>query len=1135
MKMKSAKKMFCALGLAGLTTLPAWAVPVETAGFLKYECWFPPLRDTNLTGTAVVVLLSDPNYPNTPDMTSYCGGLDSRTVFPDDTHEQYGVKASGWISPTVTGDYNFYIRSDDNSQLYVSTDSTEANLQMVAEELNCCNPFMEPGSGTQTTAAPLHLVAGQKYAIQVLFKEGTGGDFFQVAWQEAGSTNPASSLVPLTSCALSSMADPAGASVSITQQPADVSTPENSSVTFSVAATVVTPFGQYTGGGTPALGAAAPLGTKAQIATFYAWFTNGVEVPGANGTNFTIAWPKTASDNGKKIKCYVAVPGLPTYTTEATLTVTADTTPPTIAKAVPDMTFTAITVKFSEPVTDSALTAANYTLDQGASVSSVARVDDLTVKLTTSKLGEGQTYLLSVKNVQDTATPANTIAANAQVQVKTYVFLAGTILHQKYNSVSDNNGWPVGNLTNDVRFPNSPDREDLMTTWEYPAAGAGRVAADPARNYFDCIQGYFIPPVTTNYVFYTAGADRFALFLSTDENPANKHMITQLSGWTNPRRWTEGQPVTAGVPTTIPGAQSDQFGATEWPGGNTISLTAGKRYYMMLIHHDPSWCGADDSAATYTYENEPAPTPGDAPKLTANLVGYYYDPNGASITFSQQPQNATAMEGNTATFTAAVSGTSAYGTNLVLQWQAAPQGSTTYTNISGATGMKYETLPLTIASDGLQFRLQVTIPPITEYSSVASLTVTKNTALPVLSAGAMAVDSSGNVEISIGFDKPMDESSLRTVANFTPSSGTISTLTVCSNRFTANSLNPLVAIRKQTVVLKVTGFTATSGTLTVKNVKDAFGNQITSTTLPFTVDTTMKWGVVGAPPAAGWNAVAEIAPGAFDVYSDGVSEWGNYDETTFVYEQVTGDFDKKVRVEYQDGSSQWARAGLIVRDVTNFGVDAATQQGSQPGNSPSSPYDGKAGRYQKIHVNPVGATLTGPGTPGNAAWEGNRRLDTGGGCTSALNGVNSTPLYPNAWCRIQRVGQKFTVYRSDDGVNWINMGSTTWGVDDVTKTPMPDAVYVGPEFSPEIGNVSQAADQGTFLAQFRDYGNYVAAFNAQLKISTDASGKVTLTWTAGTLVSSPTVQGSYIPVQNATSPYVATPAGAATTFYRVKQ
>jgi hypothetical protein len=334
-------------------------------------------------------------------------------------------------------------------------------------------------------------------------------------------------------------------------------------------------------------------------------------------------------------------------------------------------------------------------------------------------------------------------------------------------------------------------------------------------------------------------------------------------------------------------------------------------------------------------------------------------------------------------------------------------------------------------------------------------------------------------------------------------------------------------------LLKVTGLSG-SGTLTIKNVADTHGNAITSVAVPFTVDNKMKWGVVGAHQFGGVNAVVPVAANGFDVYSDGMSEWGNYDETTFVFEQLTGDFDKKVRVEYQDGSSQWARAGIIVRDVTNFGVDNTTQQGSQPGNTPTFPYDGKAGRYQKCHVNPVGATLTGPGNPGNATWEGNRRLDTGGGCTSAIFSNNAAPIYPTAWCRIQRVGQTFSIYRSDDGVNWLKMGSTTWETDDQSKAAMPNTVYVGPEFSPENGNIA-AADQGSFLARFREYGDYVATFYPQLKVATDATGKMTITWAAGTLVSAPTVQGPYTPVSSAVSPYSFTPPKAGATYYRVKQ
>ena len=38
------------------------------------------------------------------------------------------------------------------------------------------------------------------------------------------------------------------------------------------------------------------------------------------------------------------------------------------------------------------------------------------------------------------------------------------------------------------------------------------MAADPTRDYFDTIEGYFIPPTTTNYVFFIAGADRVSLF-----------------------------------------------------------------------------------------------------------------------------------------------------------------------------------------------------------------------------------------------------------------------------------------------------------------------------------------------------------------------------------------------------------------------------------------------------------------------------------------------------------------------------------------------------------------------------------------------------------------------------------------------
>jgi hypothetical protein len=152
-----------------------------------------------------------------------------------------------------------------------------------------------------------------------------------------------------------------------------------------------------------------------------------------------------------------------------------------------------------------------------------------------------------------------------------------------------------------------------------------------------------------------------------------------------------------------------------------------------------------------------------------------------------------------------------------------------------------------------------------------------------------------------------------------------------------------------------------------------------------------------------------------------------------------------------------------------------------------------------------------------------------------MTGANSVPAYPNAWCRIKRVGQTFTMYRSDDGINWVLLGTTTWGVDDASKTPMPDTLFVGPDYAPEIGNITNPDDRGTFLAQIRDYGDYSTVFAPQLQVSRDVAGKVTLTWTTGTLVSSPTVDGTYAPVLNATSPFVVTPAPGSATFYKVMQ
>ncbi len=157
-------------------------------GALKFSYW------GDVAGTPVQGLLDDPRYPASPDMVAATFQFSSRDVFPDDSHENYGAQMEGLLTPTESGSYRFFVYSDDASQLYLSTDATAANLQMIAEEPGCCNNFTEPDGSHTRTSEPITLTAGTKYYIRLIYKEGGGGDYGLVAWRKEGDPTPAASL-----------------------------------------------------------------------------------------------------------------------------------------------------------------------------------------------------------------------------------------------------------------------------------------------------------------------------------------------------------------------------------------------------------------------------------------------------------------------------------------------------------------------------------------------------------------------------------------------------------------------------------------------------------------------------------------------------------------------------------------------------------------------------------------------------------------------------------------------------------------------------------------------------------------------------------------------------------------------------
>ncbi len=784
----------------------------------------------------------------------------------------------------------------------------------------------------------------------------------------------------------------------------------------------------------------------------YQWRKNGTPIAKAVGPSYKVDLTQPSDAGTYTVRVFGG--GTEVVSSESVVTVTVDTLAPTVAQVIPDFSFTGMRIEFSEPVADTALTAGNYKMDQGITVSSVARVSPTTVQVTTSKMGEGADYTLTINGVKDTANPANTIATDTKVAFKSVVFEPGFATYERWDNANGDPGaladFATAILEGTIRPP------DISTS--VAQFGGPWGAAD---NYASRVSGYFIPPSNGDYVFFLASDDQSNLYLSTDDKPANKKLIAQESGWSNQYQWQ-----TIGGGSALEDKRSDTFFNSEWPTPNVITLQAGKRYFIEILQDEGS--GGDGSDATFIKAGETDPAQSAAGMfLKGSAIGSYLNPNGASVEFVTQPANATSDVDRTATFTANATGTSLYTDTVTYQWQKAAPGSSTFVDIAGATGASYTTPALKIADNGTKFRVIARVPTVSATSSEVTLTVVQDITPPqVAGVGAIASQTGSTYDVAVTFDEKVEAASAGNIANYKLSSGTISAI-----KFYAGSPG---------VVLTTSGLTAgNSYKVTVQNVLDLFGNKLATTEEEFTI-APMKWGVVGASEIGTGNAVLAVGENGFDIYSDGIAEWGTYDEATFVYEEITGDFDKKLRVEYQDASSQWARAGLIARDVTNFGVDRAAQEG------------GAAGRYQKVHVNPVGPTLTGPGTGGNAAWEGNRRLAAGAATTSAGGSTGVVPQYPDAWVRMQRKGDLFTIFRSDDGVNWTQLGTTTF------DEPMPAKLYVGPEYSPENGNITEEASRGTFVAKMRDYSDTFPPLSVGLNFgSSQAGGSLAATDIAG--------------------------------------
>lgn len=135
---------------------------------------------------------------------------------------------------------------------------------------------------------------------------------------------------------------------------------------------------------------------------------------------------------------------------------------------------------------------------------------------------------------------------------------------------------------------------------------------------------------------------------------------------------------------------------------------------------------------------------------------------------------------------------------------------------------------------------------------------------------------------------------------------------------------------------------------------------------------------IGNPTPAGSTNVL-VADRDYDITAGGTDIWANSDQFRFVYRQLTGDFNYSARVTDISQVDVGSMAGLMARESLN--ADS---------------------RHVFMRARSSGMRF-------------NYREATGGISTGQ---GNVTFSFPNAWVRLQRVGNVFTGFASTDGTTW---------------------------------------------------------------------------------------------------------------------
>ncbi|MFK8017293.1 MAG: PA14 domain-containing protein, partial [Gammaproteobacteria bacterium] len=133
---------------------------------------------TGIAGNAVADLLGAADYPNNPAVEEQMALFEG----PIDVADAYGTRMRGIFYAPQSGSYTFWVSSDDESVLNLSSNAQPANKETIAFVPVWTSP-REWNKFPEQQSAAIDLEEGRPYYLEVLQKEGAGGDNVAVAWQ----------------------------------------------------------------------------------------------------------------------------------------------------------------------------------------------------------------------------------------------------------------------------------------------------------------------------------------------------------------------------------------------------------------------------------------------------------------------------------------------------------------------------------------------------------------------------------------------------------------------------------------------------------------------------------------------------------------------------------------------------------------------------------------------------------------------------------------------------------------------------------------------------------------------------------------------------------------------------------------